>query len=140
MTDKSEYAAGIIHEPGTNGIERPMPNASWVHYDYARPIDLSERGAGFIEGFAAACASISCALTGDPDAGKSYDPMLVDLKQGTMFSYVFNMEDGGRSHPLADYKTYYQVANCLFRETLEGISSDPEHTATALRRLSIMPQ
>lgn len=110
-------------------------SAAWVHYDYDRPVDLSERGAGFIEGFAAACASISAALTDYPDCGKSYDPMRVSLERGMMHSYVFNMKDGGRGHPLVEYATFREIADVLIDETLRDMATDWEMAADRLKAL-----
>lgn len=31
--------------------------------------------------------------------GKSYDPLTIDLPMMRAYSYVFNLENGGRSHP-----------------------------------------
>lgn len=113
-----------------------IPSAMWVHYDWDRPIDLKERGAGFIEGFASACASLSYVLCHYPDGGKSYDPMKVDLQRGTMHSYVFNMRDGGRSHSLADYSTYQDIANVLFAETIEAIADESGICSAVVQRLA----
>lgn len=115
-----------------------IPSAAWVNYHYRRPVDLTDRGAGFIDGFAAACASLSHALCGDPDAGKSYDPMWVEPDRGVMFSYVFNMKDGGRSHSLSDYRTFDEIADCLLRETLEIIADEPTQAYYSLRRINAL--
>lgn len=102
-------------------------------WDYERPVDFSERGAGFIEGFAAACVSLSNALCDYPDAGKSYDPMTVRLERGVMASYVFDMKDGGRSHPLAEYRNYREIAEVLLAETIERMADDAALIADRLR-------
>jgi hypothetical protein len=111
---------GSGHQPTASApsgaSQSGVPNA-WLPFFHSARY-FSERGAGFIEGFASACASLSRALCGEPDSGKSYDPMTVDLRKGTMFSYVFDMKDGSRQHPLADYQGLQEVADCLLRETI----------------------
>lgn len=38
--------------------------------------------------------------SGEPDYyGKSYDPLVIDLEEKEAYSYVFNLETGGRVHP-----------------------------------------
>ena len=47
---------------------------------------------------------------------KSYDPLMIEGK--TALSYVYDMEDGGRSHKFRDYK---HLEDMLYKETLEQI-------------------
>ena len=43
-------------------------------------------------------------LTENSYYGKSYDPLLIDLENGVMRSYVFDFKDGGRTHPFESFK------------------------------------
>jgi hypothetical protein len=79
--------------------------------------DLTPRQKGYIEGYAAALQKILYAVTGDCGCSKSYDPMTIE--GGTMHSYAFNMKDGGRHHPLSDYKSPDEICDLLLEETLE---------------------
>lgn len=115
---------------------KPIESAAWITPEFDRPVDFSERGAGFIEGFASACASMSYALCGYPDCGKSYDPMTVCLRRGQMSSYVFNMKDGGRGHPLVDYASYREIADVLLAETIEDMTQDAADISHRLLAIS----
>ena len=83
--------------------------------------ELSDREAGFVEGFAAALERIYQWETGDHRSGKSYDPMTVSSDGMTMHSYAFDMKDGGRHHPVSDYESVDEIADVLFTETCVDI-------------------
>ena len=84
-------------------------------------VELSEREAGYIEGYAAALQRMLHDLTGDNGCSKSYDPMTVDLESGVMHSYAFDMKDGGRHHPLTDYSSIDEVCDILRMEAVGEI-------------------
>lgn len=77
---------------------------------------LTEREAGFIEGYARALDAILLVLTGDSSSSKIYDPMTVDIEEGIMHSYAFNLKDGGRHHPLKDYNSVEEITTLLLAE------------------------
>jgi hypothetical protein len=83
---------------------------------------ISEREAGYIEGFAAACDRLIHNLTGDSFSGKSYDPATVDLRSAIIHSYAFNLKDGGRHHPLADYESVAEICGHMASEALSAIN------------------
>lgn len=85
--------------------------------------DLSERGAGFIEGYACACEDLRRELTGEGGSGKSYDPMQVDLETATMHSYAFDMKSGGRHHPMRDYESFAEIGLYLLDEAIDWIQN-----------------
>ena len=76
--------------------------------------EIDERTAGFIEGYATALKEVELRLTGENGCSKTYDPMTV--ADGQMYSYAFDMKDGGRHHCIADYKDLTEVKLVLFRE------------------------
>lgn len=51
---------------------------------------------------------------------KSYDPM--SFWEGKMHSYVFNLKDGGRHHPVSDYKDKEEICSILLKEALEWLN------------------
>lgn len=79
---------------------------------------------GYLEGYAAALADVMYRMTGESSCGKSYDPMKV--KDGFMFSYAFDMKDGGRKHPLSDYDTIGDIQETLISETLDWVKDGPD--------------
>jgi hypothetical protein len=82
---------------------------------------VTERQAGFIEGYANACDDLLGKLTGDRFSGKSYDPATVNLDAAIIHSYAFNLKDGGRHHMLADYESVDEITALMAAETLEAI-------------------
>lgn len=78
-----------------------------------------ERRDGRIEGYAMALGDIMLALTGDSHSAKSYDPMTVS--DGVMMSYAFNLKDGTRRHPIADYNSLGEIFRLMLTETLEAL-------------------
>ena len=85
---------------------------------------ITEREAGFIEGYAMACEDIQGDLTGERFSAKSYDPATVDLERAVIHSYAFNLKDGGRHHPLSDYASVDEICALLATETLEYIRQE----------------
>lgn len=77
---------------------------------------LSDDGASFIEGYATALWSLALALGWRDGHCKSYDPM--SIKDGVLHSYVFDMKDGGRHHPISDYKDKEEVCDVLLQEAI----------------------
>jgi hypothetical protein len=82
---------------------------------------ITEREAGFIEGYAMALEDVMGDLIGERFSAKSYDPMTVDLATATMRSYAFNLKDGGRGHPLSDYESVDEICALMATETLDFI-------------------
>src|SRR4051794_13961263 len=120
---------GVVDMRDSRQSEGVPASPSGLSFDYADEVDMrSDRGAGFIEGYAAACEDIRRELTGEGGSGKSYDPMRVCLDRDDMDSYAFDMKDGGRHHPLSDYSDLQEVADVLLRETLAWIHEADEET------------
>jgi hypothetical protein len=74
----------------------------------------------FIEGYATALKDLEQRLTGDNGCSKSYDPMTCEEK--VMHSYAFDMKDGGRHHPVADYGSVEEILSTLLGETASSLS------------------
>lgn len=93
--------------------------------DNMSELKLGERTAGFIEGYAAALWDIELSLIRDKDGHcKTYDPMQVNIEDGTMHSYVFNMKDGGRHHQISQYSSIEDIRKTLLTETIQNISDE----------------
>jgi hypothetical protein len=73
----------------------------------------------FIEGYAKALQDVMYKLTGDNSCAKSYDPCEID--SDTIHSYAFNLKDGGRHHPLSDYKNGEEIRSIMLAECIEWI-------------------
>lgn len=76
----------------------------------------------FLEGYAAALQDVEYRLTGDNGCSKSYDPM--KCEEEIMHSYAFNMKDGGRHHPVKDYKDIEEIKTVLLEETAWNIAEN----------------
>lgn len=76
----------------------------------------------FIEGYAAALQDLEYKLTGDNGCSKAYDPMKCETE--TMHSYAFDMKDGGRHHPVKDYKDIEEIKSVLLQETAWNINQE----------------
>lgn len=74
---------------------------------------------GFVEGYAMALSHMMLRLSGDSPVDKSYDPMVVE--SGEMHSYAFDMKDGGRHHPISDYKDIGEITKVLLEEAIDWI-------------------
>ena len=79
---------------------------------------------GFIEGYAYALVDIMAALSGDSPCGKSYDPMTVS--GNVIYSYAFDLLDGGRHHPTSDYRDVGHLCSVMINEAVEWIKVDEE--------------
>lgn len=88
---------------------------------------ITPEQARFIEGYAAALDDVHTKLTGCALSAKSCDPMTVELETGFMHSYAFNMKDGGRHHPLKDYKDIDEIKAVLLEETLLNLNAGESH-------------
>lgn len=59
--------------------------------------------------------------SGDPDYyGKSYDPLVIDLEKKEAYSYVFNLETGGRIHP---FLSLQELEKTMMNETIMELKS-----------------
>jgi hypothetical protein len=58
-------------------------------------------------------------MTGDNGCAKSYDP--IEFSDGMIHSYAFDMKDGGRNHPLKDYKDIEEIKEWMLKETEEWL-------------------
>lgn len=77
---------------------------------------ISHDDARFIEGYAAALWHLILAFDWMEGHCKTYDPMTID--GDTMHSHVFDMKNGGRHHPISDYKDKEEVCNVLLEEAI----------------------
>jgi len=90
----------------------------------ARIVRLSDSEARYIEGYAAALQDAMAYLTGENGCSKSYDPMTVSDDGKTLHSYAFDMLDGGRHHPVSDYKNAAEIKDVMLLEVVRRIRED----------------
>lgn len=76
---------------------------------------LSKREQEYLKGYAQALQDFMFKMTGENTCGKSYDP--ISFSNGIIHSYAFNMKDGGRHHPLKDYKDIEEIKSLLLSDT-----------------------
>ena len=53
--------------------------------------------------------------------GKIYDP--IDFNEDTIFSYAFDLKDGGRQHPLSDYQNIEEICELMITETADFLNN-----------------
>lgn len=70
----------------------------------------------YLKGYAEALQSMMFKITGENTCGKRYDP--IDFSDGVIHSYAFDMKDGGRHHPLKDYKNVDDICECMLNEAV----------------------
>lgn len=80
---------------------------------------LTENEKEYLKGYATALQDIMYKLTGDNTCGKSYDP--IDFSEGKIHSYAFDLKDGGRHHPLKDYKDIEEICTYMLKEAHDYI-------------------
>ena len=80
---------------------------------------LTKEEKQFCIGYASALQDMMRELTGDNTCGKSYDPMEID--DTTIYSYAFDMKDGGRHHPINDYMNADDICFTILDETVSWI-------------------
>lgn len=85
---------------------------------------ISERQAGFIEGYAEALDRVLYSMTGEGFSAKSYDPATVDLRKATIYSYAFNLKNGSRQHPLADFECMEEILSLMATEALDYLRDE----------------
>jgi hypothetical protein len=101
-------------------MESPFKDIYPYEYSGLRSYTAAEpQVKGYIEGYAAALADVMRYYTSDSSCGKHYDPM--QISNGIMHSYAFDMKDGGRHHPLSDYKDVGDIKQTLLKEAVEWI-------------------
>jgi hypothetical protein len=79
---------------------------------------ISKEDVQELETYAQACYDIilSCDVG---ICGKRYDPLTID--DTYLHSYIFNLKDGGRHHPINDYKDIEEIKDLMLKETIEYI-------------------
>lgn len=82
---------------------------------------LTESEAKYLEGYAKALDSLIVKLTGSSYSAKRYDPLTVQDNGTIMASYAFDMKDGGRAHPVADYASFEEILEVLSNEAFVKI-------------------
>ena len=80
---------------------------------------LTKNEQQYLKGYAQALQDIMRRMTGDNTCAKSYDP--IDFSEGKIHSYAFDMKDGGRHHPLSDYKDLEDIKECMAKEAEEWL-------------------
>lgn len=59
--------------------------------------------------------------SGEPDYyGKSYDPLVIDRDENLAYSYVFQLETGGRTHPFSSLK---ELEDMMMKELINEIKT-----------------
>ncbi len=81
----------------------------------------SEHLRGLVEGYALALDAVMNCYAGESSADKWLDPLSVDVKSQTLFSYAFNMKGEGRLHPIANYQTVREICDFMRADTIEWI-------------------
>ena len=76
----------------------------------------------YIKGYATALQDIQFKMTGDNYCAKHYDPCEFDSE--TLHSYAYDLKDGGRHHPLSDYKSVKEITYMMLMEIYEAIKQD----------------
>lgn len=74
---------------------------------------------GYIEGAARALWEVLRSTDPSFNHCKAYDPATV--KDDAIHSYVFDLKDGGRHHPISDYESAEEVLTLMVREALEAL-------------------
>jgi len=87
-------------------------------------MNLTEKEKDYIKGYAEALQDLMFKTTGSNTCGKWYDP--VDFKDDFILSYAFNLKDGGRRHPLSDYKNVKEITDIMLKESFSDIKSEIE--------------
>ena len=87
-------------------------------------LKLDEKQKVFIVAYATALQDLMRTATGDNKCDKIYDPM--EIEDGVMHSYAFDMKDGGRHHPVSDYGSVGEITGCMLKEATDWINSDME--------------
>jgi hypothetical protein len=85
---------------------------------------LSRKEKEYLKGYAAALQRMMSKLTGENTCAKSYDP--IDFSEGKIHSYAFDMKDGGRHHPLSDYKDIEEICEVMLKEAVEWCTDEKE--------------
>lgn len=75
---------------------------------------LSKKEQDYLRGYAQALQDLMWRMTGANSCSKSYDP--IDFSDGIIHSYAFDFKDGGRRHPLKDYKDINEIKECMCKE------------------------
>lgn len=72
----------------------------------------------FIKGYATALQDLMLKLTGSNGNSKDYDPCDF-YDDEILHSYAFELKDGGRRHPLSDYKDIDEIKALMLYEAEE---------------------
>lgn len=82
---------------------------------------MSPAQASFLTGYANALQDVLLAVTGANSCGKAYDPMTINLLEGVIYSYAFNLRRGGRAHPLIDFESTEEIRKLMLSEVVEQL-------------------
>ena len=83
---------------------------------------LSNQQKDFLSGYTNALQDLMFELTGENHCAKIYDP--ISFSDGFFHSYAFDMKDGGRHHPLSDYKDVDEIKDIMLKEVSISIKED----------------
>jgi hypothetical protein len=83
---------------------------------------LTDKQKDLLTGYANALQDLMLELTGENHCAKRYDP--IDFSEGKIHSYAFDMKDGGRHHPLSDYKDVDEIKDVMLKEVSKSIKED----------------
>lgn len=86
--------------------------------------ELTKEEQDYLKGYAEALQNILHKITGDEPCYKSYDP--IDFWKGKIHSYVFDLKDGGRHHPLSDYESIDEIKEWMLKQVKEEIEEEFE--------------
>jgi len=81
--------------------------------------NLSEKEQDYLKGYAQALQDLMLRMTGDNGCSKIYDP--IEFEDGIIHSYAFDFKDGGRRHPLKDYKSIDEIEEYMLKEASQWL-------------------
>lgn len=93
---------------------------------------LNEQDAIALRSYAEALCAVQKRLVGYTDCGKIYDPLTVDVGKQVIYSYAFNLLNGGRRHPANEFESIEQIKELLLTELIENLAAEQEMVVDAL--------
>lgn len=80
---------------------------------------LTKADEEYLRGYAQALQDVMRKMTGGNTCCKSYDP--IEFDTNVIHSYAFDLKDGGRHHPLADYENREEITGYMLNEAKDFI-------------------
>ena len=81
-------------------------------------LKLSKKEQEYLKGYAQALQDVMRAVTGEDTCGKGYGP--IDFGRDEIHS-AFNLKNGGRLHPLSDFKDIDEIKKCMVIEAADWV-------------------